>query len=36
MTTVAKTQRTTNDVPWLIGLAELVGLRLIAWVVQAS
>jgi dimethyl sulfoxide reductase membrane subunit len=36
MTTVAKTQRTTNDVPWLIGLAVLVVLGLIAWVVQLT
>jgi molybdopterin-containing oxidoreductase family membrane subunit len=36
MTTVAKTQRTTNDVPWLIGLAVLVIVGLVAWVVQLT
>lgn len=36
MTTVAKTQRTTNDVPWLIGLAVLVVIGIVAWVVQLT
>jgi molybdopterin-containing oxidoreductase family membrane subunit len=36
MTTIAKTQRTTNEVPWLIGLAVLVILGIIAWVVQLT
>ena len=36
MTTVAKTQRTINDRPWLIGLAVLVVIGLVAWVVQLT
>lgn len=36
MTTVAKTQRTTNDVPWLIGLAVLVVIGIVAWVAQLT
>ena len=36
MTTVAKPQRTTNDVPWLVGLAILVLIGIVAWVVQLT
>ena len=36
MTTVAKTQRTTNDTPWLIGLAVLVVIGIVAWVAQLT
>ncbi len=36
MTTAAKTQRTTSDVPWLIGLAVLVVIGIAAWAVQLT
>ncbi len=36
MTPVAKTQRTTKDVPWLIGLVVLVVIGLAAWIVQLT
>jgi molybdopterin-containing oxidoreductase family membrane subunit len=36
MTTVAKTQRTVNDLPWLVGLGVLVVIGLAAWIVQLT
>lgn len=36
MTTVAKTQRTTNEAMWLVGLAVLVVIGIVAWVVQLT
>jgi len=36
MTTIAKTQRRTNDVPWLVGLAILTVIGIAAWIVQLT
>jgi molybdopterin-containing oxidoreductase family membrane subunit len=36
MTTVAKTQRTVNDLPWLVGLGALAVIGLAAWIVQLT
>ncbi len=36
MTTVAKAQRTTNDMVWLVGLGILVLIGLAAWIVQLT
>jgi dimethyl sulfoxide reductase membrane subunit len=36
MTTVASTQRKTNDLPWLVGLGVLFVIGLVAWIVQLT
>ncbi len=36
MTTIAKTQHRTNDMPWLVGLAILTAIGIAAWIVQLT
>ena len=36
MTTVATTQRKNNDLPWLVGLAVLFVIGIVAWIVQLT
>ena len=36
MTTIASTQRKTNDLPWLVGLGVLFVIGIVAWIVQLT